>query len=61
MTEFIRTEGLLPSSEIDDIVAHAPADLISFQDASALVPLAERAPLRTWLDRFNAAADRFAV
>ncbi|MFX6182858.1 hypothetical protein ABTF56_21315, partial [Acinetobacter baumannii] len=28
MTEFIRTEGLLASTVIDDIIAHAPADLI---------------------------------
>lgn len=61
MTEFIRTEGLLASTVIDDIIAHAPADLIAFQDAAALVPLAEREPLRTWLDRFNAAADRLAA
>lgn len=61
MTEFIRAERLLPHSEIDDIIAYAPADLISFQEAAALVPLVERAPLRTWLDRFNAVADRFAA
>lgn len=61
MTEFIRAKGLLPSSEIDDIIAYAPADLISFQEAAALVPVAERAPLRTWLDCFNAAADRLAA
>ncbi|RXR30883.1 hypothetical protein [Sphingobium fluviale] len=61
MTEFIRTERLLPFGEIDDIVAHAPADLIAFLDAAASVPLVEREPLRTWLDRFNSAADRLAA
>lgn len=61
MTEFIRIEGLLPFGEIDDIIAHAPADLIAFQDAAALVPLVDREPLRSWLDRFNAAADLLAA
>lgn len=61
MTDFIRAEGLLPSAEIDEINAHAPADLIAFQDAAALVPVEARQPLRTWLDRFNAAADRLAA
>lgn len=54
MTQFIRAEGLLPSEEIDDIIRHAPTDLVRFQDAAALVPIEEREPLRTWLDRFNA-------
>ncbi|WP_145907311.1 hypothetical protein [Sphingobium sp. TKS] len=57
MTEFIRIEGLLPASDIDNIVANAPADLIRFQDAAAFVPVEEREPLRSWLDRFNAGAE----
>jgi hypothetical protein len=57
MTEFIRNEGLLPSTEIDHIIASAPADLVRFQDVAALVPLEEREPMRAWLDRFNAGAD----
>lgn len=59
MTEFIRAEGLLPANDIDAIIANAPADLIRFQDAAALVPLEERAPLRDWLDRFKAGLDRY--
>lgn len=58
MTEFIRAERLLPATDIDAIVAEAPADLIRFQDAAALVPIEERPPLRDWLDRFNAGINR---
>lgn len=54
MTTFIRAHGLLPSSEIDAIIADAPAELIAFQDVAALAPLEERAPLRSWLEQFSA-------
>lgn len=54
MTEFIRAEALLSAAEIDAIERMAPADLVSFQQRAALVDLAERPPLRDWLDRFHA-------
>ena len=54
MTEFIRAEALLSAAEIDAIERIAPADLVSFQQRAALVDLAERPPLRDWLDRFHA-------
>lgn len=54
MTDFIRRERLLAEAEIDAIVADAPTDLLRFQDVAAAVPLAERAPLAAWLDRFLA-------
>jgi len=60
MTDFIRREALLPASEIEAIVAAAPADLIRFQDAAALIPLAERPAMTDWLDRFNAGLGRGA-
>lgn len=54
MTDFIRSESLLPEAEIDDIIASAPAELIRFQEAAALEPLESRPTLETWLQRFNA-------
>ncbi|MDX3911157.1 MAG: hypothetical protein QHC67_15260 [Sphingobium sp.] len=60
MTDFIRREALLPASEIEAIVAEAPADLIRFQDAAALIPLAERPAMTDWLERFNAGLGRGA-
>lgn len=61
MTAFIRAEGLLAEAQIDEIIASAPADLVRFQDAAALVPADERSPLRDWLERFNAGVDRQAA
>jgi hypothetical protein len=54
MTDFIREEGLLPSAEIDHIIAEAPADLVRFQERAAAIPLETRPSLSTWLDRFHA-------
>lgn len=54
MTDFIRAEELLPTAEIDAIIADAPTDLIRFQDAAALIPIEERPAMSEWLDRFNA-------
>lgn len=54
MTDFIRGEELLPGHEIDNIVAHAPANLLRFQDAAVLIPIEERPHMTEWLARFNA-------
>ena len=54
MADFIRTERLLPASEIDRIEREAPLDLIRFQDVAAQIPLEERPTMRDWLDRFHA-------
>lgn len=54
MTDFIRTERLLPEREIDRIWRDAPLDLIRFQDVAALVPISERPTMQSWLERFNA-------
>ncbi len=61
MTRFIRERGLLPSDEIDAIIAGAPVDLIAFQRVAAEIPLAERPTMRDWIDRFNAGVERLAV
>lgn len=60
MTSFIRSEGLLTAGEIDSIVNDAPADLISFLDVAATIPLAERPTMGGWLARFNAGAAALA-
>ena len=54
MTEFIRSEQLLPPLEVDDIVAHAPTHLVDFQKAAASVEISSRPHLSSWLARFNA-------
>ena len=56
MTAFIRQEQLLDAREIDTIIADAPSGLIDFQSAAAALPLEDRPALKSWLDRFNAAA-----
>lgn len=54
MTDFIRSEGLLPPDEVDAIWREAPLDLVRFQDVAAQVPLADRKTMASWIDRFNA-------
>jgi hypothetical protein len=54
ITDFIRAEKLLPAADIDAIIRAAPTDLIRFQDAAALIPIAERPAMSEWLERFNA-------
>ncbi|WP_239806002.1 hypothetical protein [Croceicoccus hydrothermalis] len=54
MTDFIRTERLLPEDEIDTIVASAPADLVRFQQIAATQPIGTRPHLAAWLDQFHA-------
>ena len=61
MTAFIRAEGLLPPSEIDSIIAAAPADLVRFQERAATIPLEDRPNLRSWLDRFHQGTFRLAA
>jgi hypothetical protein len=58
MTVFIREQGLLPSDEIDRIVAAAPGDLLDFQEAAARVPVEHRSSMRDWLERFESAVSR---
>lgn len=55
MTEYIRARGLLPSGEIDAIVALAPSALVRFREASRGAP-GEAPPMGEWLDLFDAAA-----
>ena len=54
MTAFIRAEGLLDGTEIDEIMADAPLDLVEFQRAAAAVPIEQRSHINTWIERFNA-------
>lgn len=54
MTDFIRAEELLPSADINAIIRDAPADLVRFQDVTALIPIEARPAMTEWLDRFNA-------
>ncbi len=54
MTDFIRSDGLLPSAEIDEIIVNAPIVLVAFQEGAATAPLESRPHLSDWLDRFNA-------
>lgn len=61
MTDFIRAKNLLDPREIDDIIAHAPQDLLAFQEVAALIPVEERPHMSEWLDRFNAGAERLAA
>lgn len=61
MATFIRSEGLLDAAEIDAIVAEAPADLLDFQLIAAAIPLAERPPIGSWLERFHAGLSRLAT
>lgn len=55
MTEYIRSEGLLPAAEIDEIVALAPRDLLAWQDAVA--QLTEHRPaMAEWVKLFEVTA-----
>lgn len=54
MTDFIRDEQLLPSDEIDAIIAMAPVALVRFQDAEGNFPIEKRAELSAWLKWFDA-------
>jgi hypothetical protein len=54
ITDFIRAERLLAPEEIGAIIRSAPAELVRFQDAAALIPIAERPTMETWLAEFNA-------
>ena len=53
MTTFIRSEQLLEEAQIDDIIAHAPTELMAFQEAAAGSHVDERPHLADWLSRFN--------
>jgi hypothetical protein len=50
----IRDEGLLPTAEIENIIATAPVDLICFHERPAASPNETRPTLESWLDRFHA-------
>jgi hypothetical protein len=56
MTAFILAEGLLPSAEVERIIADAPSQLIEFQEGAANVPVEGRATMHDWLVRFEAGA-----
>lgn len=51
MTDFIRREHLLGEAEIDEIVATAPTQLVTFQEGAAALPLEDRPQLSDWLSR----------
>lgn len=53
MTEYIRQKGLLPSDEIDAIIALAPADLLAFQ-ATVDPTAATRPAMSQWITLFDA-------
>lgn len=53
MTEFIRTEGLLPTAEVDAIAELAPTSLVRWQDAVAATP-GPRPEASRWLTVFDA-------
>ena len=61
MTAFIRLHALLDPTDIDDIVAGAPVDLVRFQDAAAGLPIDERPALGEWIERFNAGVTQLAA
>ena len=44
----------VPEAEIDAIRRDAPTDLIRFQDAASIVPIAERPTMEEWIASFNA-------
>jgi len=54
ITDFIRAERLLAEAEIDAIRRDAPTELIRFQDAASIVPVAERPTMEAWIENFNA-------
>ncbi|WP_409529949.1 hypothetical protein [Sphingobium yanoikuyae] len=56
ITEFIRERGLLPPSEIDQIMDIAPDALLDFQAAQAALPVEKRTPMGDWLYDFQHAA-----
>jgi hypothetical protein len=56
ITDYIRAQGLLPSDEVDRIVATAPLELLSFQAAQAVLPLSERVSMGQWLHDFQKAS-----
>lgn len=53
MTQYIREQNLLPSEEIDEIRACAPAALTRFQEAAAEKPVGERPALAEWVRLFE--------
>ena len=54
MTDFIRSEQLLKTDEIDEIISAAPTALVAFQEGAAAAPVESRPHLADWLSRFNA-------
>lgn len=60
ITDFIRSEGLLPEAEIVAIRRDAPTDLIRFQDAASLVPVSERPTMEEWISDFTAGLEKAA-
>lgn len=59
MTAYIRSEGLLPTPEIDAIAALAPQNLMEWQESVKNLP--GRPDLSAWLRVFDAAADSLHV
>jgi hypothetical protein len=53
MTDYIRSEGLLPPDEIDEIIAAAPLALVRWQEAQAALPAQDRPDLIRWLTLFD--------
>ncbi|WP_103727306.1 hypothetical protein [Novosphingobium sp. HII-3] len=53
MTDFIRTEKLLPEADIEAIIASAPTSLVRFQEQASHQPVEARPTLETWLERFH--------
>lgn len=53
MTEFIRSEGLLPEAEIDRIISEAPLALLRYQDAEAAIETGNRTFFSEWLKLFD--------
>jgi hypothetical protein len=62
MTDLIRAEQLLPSGEIDRIIARTPQDLTAFQKTAAELPLGTRPRMANWIGRFmHGPAERLAA
>ncbi|MFZ3481658.1 hypothetical protein [Sphingomonas sp. 3-13AW] len=53
MTQYIREQKLLPTSEIDHIINSAPEALMAWQDWASGVPLEERSDMKEWLAFFD--------
>lgn len=53
MTDYIRSQGLLPDAQIEDIATRQLASLTEFLANMAALPIAKRMPMSEWLASFE--------